>query len=649
MLQTQWSTGFTAANNKLYISGGVTANFSILTDQTFVYDPATDTWAADANSNNALYRGASACGFYRIGGSTSGFSPVSNGEVYPGLTDCGAGGETDVPWITFTPITGTVPADNHVPINVLFDAGQVSQPGSYYMDAVVHTDDPLHPKVTVPVTMTVTSPAGWGKLFGTVSSLGYCDVNPTPEEGAEVLIEGSQGMTVTVTTDPAGYYQYWMPLAQSPLNITVSADDHLTQSATGVVLEATTQHNVGLRVLEPCISVTPDAMDVQVVQGYSTTVPFAITNSGAALTEFLIGEDEASPPPVKSTQSPFTGRVNVTHETKTAAPSSSTAPSSAPGSGPDTSGGPDPFGYTFKDSNELSGPMYDWLEIAPPAGGSGTAIGMTGIDDGYAWPLSLPFPFNFYGTDYTQMAVATNGTLYFQDAYLGFGNVPIPGDTGYGVNTFIANLWDDLYVSPGDVYYQYFDDMVVIEYYQVSGCCTTPNSGTWEILMFKNGSILFQYQDVSFGSAMDNGASATIGIQGDTATGLQYSYNTASLTDSLAICFAYPGTPSNCRSVDLPWLSTTPVTGTVNADGTIPGIALFDSSVITQTGVYRGELHIFTDDAQHGDITVPVTMTVVAPTAGVDISTDPTAKGGRPGTTVDYTVRVTNTGNDFER
>jgi len=123
---------------------------------------------------------------------------------------------------------------------------------------------------------------------------------------------------------------------------------------------------------------------------------------------------------------------------------------------------------------------------------------MYGMDDGYFWPLSLPFYFNFYGTDYSQLAVQSNGTLSFEDAYLGYGYTPIPGYNDYGVYRFIAHLWNDLYIVPGEVYYLAMGDRLIIEFYQVSRCCASPDWGTWEIILFDNGNILFQYQDVTF-------------------------------------------------------------------------------------------------------------------------------------------------------
>ena len=81
--------------------------------------------------------------------------------------------------------------------------------------------------------------------------------------------------------------------------------------------------------------------------------------------------------------------------------------------------------------------------------------------------------------------------MYFEDRYLGLSNTPIPGSNMYGVNTFIAHFWDDLYVTPGEVYYLAQDDMFIIEYYQVSGY-DSPDWATWQVILFPNGSLLLQ-------------------------------------------------------------------------------------------------------------------------------------------------------------
>ncbi len=519
--------------------------------------------------------------------------------------------DQDVPWLSETPVTGILASMANQNILVTFDAGvpEITQPGQYYAQLEIRTDTPYQVS-NVPVTMTVPPPATWGRLAGTITSLGHCDTNPTPLGNAAVLITGASGVAQALTSDTSGTYSLWVE--QGDYTVTVSAADHVTRTiSVAITAQETTIHNFDLRSIEPCISVAPLSMTATLIPGASKVRTLVLTNSGAAATAFRLLERDgdatlALPGKVNQHQLRADGQVHVIGENKAATPEIATGTLS-----PLAGGGPDEFGYIFRDSEEPDGPIYEWIEIAPPAGGNGTAVGLSGVDDGYFWPLTIPFPFDFYGTEYTELAVASNGTVCFGDYYLGYDNRPIPGASGYGVYAFIAHFWDDLVVAPGDVYYLAQDDKFIIEYYEVGGFGGSGSHGTWQVILFENDSILFQYQDVSIGSGRDYGASATVGIQGDTATGLQYSYNTPALSDSLAVCFAYPGQPADCLSSDgVPWLSTEPGSGTVGADDTQAVTVTLAALPTMHTGVYTATLEIRTDDAVNSPLYIPMTLTV---------------------------------------
>ena len=78
----------------------------MLTNQTYAYNPAANTWTALAGSIYPLYRGGSACGFYKIGGSADGFTPVDNAEQLPGYGQCG--GAVDLDWVAENPVRTTL-------------------------------------------------------------------------------------------------------------------------------------------------------------------------------------------------------------------------------------------------------------------------------------------------------------------------------------------------------------------------------------------------------------------------------------------------------------------------------------------------------------------------------------------------------------
>lgn len=111
MPQPQWGAFFGVANSVLLVSSGASARN--ITNQSFYYDPFTDTWTRFENPNHAKYRGGSACGFYKIGGSHSEYNATRNSEVYPELTDCGtetviySRTETDYSGLTYDSDTNT--------------------------------------------------------------------------------------------------------------------------------------------------------------------------------------------------------------------------------------------------------------------------------------------------------------------------------------------------------------------------------------------------------------------------------------------------------------------------------------------------------------------------------------------------------------
>lgn len=61
-------------------------------------------------------------------------------------------------------------------------------------------------------------------------------------------------------------------------------------------------------------------------------------------------------------------------------------------------GGPDSFGYTYKDNNESGGPAYNWEDISL-TGNPVSFVG--GSDDGLSDAISIGFSFSYYGNTYT--------------------------------------------------------------------------------------------------------------------------------------------------------------------------------------------------------------------------------------------------------
>ena len=214
------------------------------------------------------------------------------------------------------------------------------------------------------------------------------------------------------------------------------------------------------------------------------------------------------------------------------------------------SGGPDDFGYTFTDSDTPEGPTYDWIEIS----GTGTEV-LPNSDDSWVEDIGLGFFFNYYGTDYSQLAISNNGLLFSGGTTWQYVNEPITQTLG--VHGFIAPFWDDLVTwGSGTIYYQtigtYPNRMFVVEWYDNQHFETSTLGVTFEAILYEgSNNILFQYKDVDFGNVYwavegdnppyDNGGSATVGIEDPAGDdGLQYSFNEQVIDPGLAILFKFP-------------------------------------------------------------------------------------------------------------
>jgi hypothetical protein len=76
-------------------------------------------------------------------------------------------------------------------------------------------------------------------------------------------------------------------------------------------------------------------------------------------------------------------------------------------------GGPDAFGYTWEDSDEVDGPVFAWEEIAS----TGTISAASNCDDCTDTDLPIGFSFSFYGVDHTTFGISSNGFVSFDSTF----------------------------------------------------------------------------------------------------------------------------------------------------------------------------------------------------------------------------------------
>ncbi|MET0866312.1 MAG: carboxypeptidase regulatory-like domain-containing protein [Nakamurella sp.] len=189
-------------------------------------------------------------------------------------------------------------------------------------------------------------------------------------------------------------------------------------------------------------------------------------------------------------------------------------------------------------------------------GGAEYVEGDTPLDlvgDDRATAVDLPFPFFFYGTAYNRAFVSTNGHLNFLTASTAITNGSIPSSAT--PNAAVYPFWDDLNVLAGTG--QMFtrtsgtapNRSFLIEWRNVQFYNTAGLQIDVEAQLNEDGSVVTRYRNLG-ADPRERGNSATVGIENATGTvGLQYSKDTAALSDSQTIRIAPPQTGTVVGSV----------------------------------------------------------------------------------------------------
>ncbi|MGE0788030.1 MAG: hypothetical protein AB7S26_20325 [Sandaracinaceae bacterium] len=173
----------------------------------------------------------------------------------------------------------------------------------------------------------------------------------------------------------------------------------------------------------------------------------------------------------------------------------------------------------------------------PDIRGTGTSAP---IGDEAQVSVPIGFPFTFYGTSFSTLAIQSNGALTFtpDPDELDFINACFP--TAIAHNPMIAALWDDIdpsqpgagvrYQTRGATPSRTFQVQWNAPRY-VSGGGGDP--GWWSAILHEGSNrIDLCYHDVGFGTTGSDGSSATVGIQSATSA-LQFSCDMSRLSDGL--------------------------------------------------------------------------------------------------------------------
>jgi len=527
-----------------------------------------------------------------------------------------------VGWLSADPTLGTVPAGFAMDVDIIFDASGLPG-GPYEANVLVASNDPLTPQVTLPVHLQVTG-APHIAISDSALAYGAVFVGATPTDTLVVSNEGTDVLLVSDIVSDNG--DYTVDVSNFSVNPGTSQDVEVTfaPSVTGPILGTLTIDSndpdepmvavvlQGEGLEAPVIAVSPDSLSDSLFTGQTSVQTLAIANEGGNDLTFNLTVDDASSGSAAQNNFPHLDLGKGEVDPRVGDPVTL------------GSGGPDGFGYRWIDSDELGGPVFDWVEIS----GMGTPV-FLGNDGSVQVPL--PFVFSFYGEDKTQVLISANGYLTFGTNGFDFSNDPIPDPSS--PNDFIAAFWDDLYPGGGGSVYYYSDaanDRFIVEYQNVP-LLSGGGPYTFEVILNSNGTILLQY--LTMGTPVTG---STTGIEnGDGTDGLQMAFNTNYVHDNLAVSI---GTAPA-------WLNVDPAFGTVVPGSTLDVTVTYDASGLPG-GPYDASIVIASNDPISSQVTVPAHLHVTgAPDIAVADSVldyGPVFIGAMPG----QTLVIANQGTD---
>ncbi|MFN0158127.1 MAG: S8 family serine peptidase [Bacteroidota bacterium] len=511
--------------------------------------------------------------------------------------------------MTLAPSESAAVAVSYTPLLVGADTGRVllvsNSQGSSHISVILSGNALAAPDINV-------TPTALGDTLQTgASSTAIFSVTNTAAPPSSLLLvslsESASWLSVSPSADTlaAGESQLFtvsfeatgLPIGVVNADITITSNDPSTPSS---VVSCLLDVRGG-----PVISVSPDSLFRAMGVGSTATDTIVIRNAGASDLTWTIADVPAPSADGNNGGDPrypvFYGPSGELYGMMKGDPDVYQGPAVTEGQG-----GPDGAGYRWIDSDEPSGPVFNWVDISS----TGTLIDensawvatgtFNAYDEGYI-SIPLPFPFQFYDNTYSSAYISSNGLLMFQiPTANNFTNAAIPTAAGPSDN-FIAPFWDDLQVSGvSKVYYGMSGTDFVMQWVDIHRYNGTVPNYTFEIILKPGGQIIVQYLAMSI-----NGGTLTshsTGIENQNGSiGLQMAFNpaTAYIHNNLAV-LVYR---------DISWLSESPTQGTI-APGDSTRVAVTYNTTGMPAGSYLGYLEISSNDLNSSPTLIPVRMDV---------------------------------------
>ncbi len=197
-------------------------------------------------------------------------------------------------WISVGQTAGSVASNGSTEISITVDTTHLA-PGVHENMICIESNDPVRPRVQVPITVEVEQPDNYGLIEGFIVGTGHCALNPMALEGASIQAEGGAGI-FTRFSDENGFYQIYLPDTASPVTLTASASGHLDDISASVSIAAgqTTTENFELALDAPCMTLAEDSYHFDVQADSHASQSMTIGNiEGAGSLSWSINEGES--------------------------------------------------------------------------------------------------------------------------------------------------------------------------------------------------------------------------------------------------------------------------------------------------------------------------------------------------------------------
>ena len=184
-------------------------------------------------------------------------------------------------WLSVTPVSGTVPADQSIDITVHFDTHGLT-PGPAYTTSILIHNNSVDSLVNIPVTLTISG-VEYGSLEGTVT-----DANTgSPIDSALVTATGQDKYEYTTYTNADGEYTIG-PMMIGTYDVTCSATGYYDGLEEDVVILVDDTTIVDFALLAPIMVVEPNSIDESISTDDTLTTYITVSNTGSGPLEYNI-------------------------------------------------------------------------------------------------------------------------------------------------------------------------------------------------------------------------------------------------------------------------------------------------------------------------------------------------------------------------